>query len=242
MSRRALRSRIDLQRRVYERADACCATTGWAARSIVDDYGVDPEKVHVVGVGRNHSIDPPAAREWTTPRYLFVGWDWERKNGPAVVRAFAQVRAAVPGATLDLVGRHPRVNAPGVTDHGILRLTVPADRHRAERLYARATCFVMPSQCEPSALAYVEAAHAGLPSIGTTVGGAADLIGEGGCVVDPSDEDALLAAMLDLADPGRASAAGAAARLRSERFTWPLVAARLVHALGRPTEPPVAFL
>ena len=177
LSRRALHARIDLQRRVYARADACCATTHWAARSIIDDYGVAPDKVHVVGVGRNHTIEPPAGRDWSTPRYLFVGWDWERKNGPAIVRAFAEVRRAIPGATLDLVGRHPRVDAPGVTDHGVLRLTVPADRLRAEKLYGSATCFVMPSHCEPSALAYVEAARAGLPSIGTTVGGSSDARG-----------------------------------------------------------------
>ena len=49
---RLLRRRIDFQRRAYERAVACCATTFWAADSIVRDYGVSPDKVHVVGVGR----------------------------------------------------------------------------------------------------------------------------------------------------------------------------------------------
>jgi glycosyltransferase involved in cell wall biosynthesis len=242
LSRRALRARIDLQRRVYERADACCATTHWAAASIVDDYAVPPEKVRVVGVGRNHGVDPPANRDWSTPRYLFVGWEWERKNGPAVVRAFLRVRRECPDATLDLVGRHPYVDAPGVTDHGVLRLTETGDRRRAEALYRAATCFVMPSRCEPSALAYVEAAHAGLPSIGTTVGGAADLIGDGGCVVDPADEDAIVDAMLAFADPARAEVAGDAARSRSELFTWPLVAARIARALVPSVVPAVAFL
>lgn len=242
LPRRALRRRIDQQRRVYERADACCATTHWAAASIVGDYGVPPEKVRVVGVGRNHCVEPPSDRDWTVARFLFVGWEWERKNGPLLLRVFARLRHELPSATLDLVGRHRRVDAPGVTDHGVLRLTSEVERARARALYRRATCFVLPSRCEPSALAYVEAASCGLPSIGTTVGGAADLIGDGGCVVDPSDEDALLAAMLELADPLRASLAGAAARRRSGLFTWPLVAGRLLRALDPADAARPAFL
>jgi glycosyltransferase involved in cell wall biosynthesis len=89
----------------------------------------------------------------------------------------------------------------------------------------------MPSFSEASAIAYVEAAAAGLPSIGTTSGGSDYLIGDGGVVVDPYDDDALLAAMLRLADPETAQRTGAAAKLRSELFTWPEVARRLLRAL-----------
>lgn len=235
MSMRQRRRRLDLQHAAYEAASACCLTTGWAARSVIEDYGVPREKVHVVGVGRNHTVDPPADRDWQIPSFLLVGWEWERKNGPAVLRAFNRVRNEQPRARLDLVGRHAPVSAPGVTDHGILRLDRPGDRARLESLYRKATCFVMPSRCEPSALAYVEAMHAGLPCIGTTVGGAADLIGNGGCVVDPSDDDALCEAMLTYADPVRARRLGEVARARSILFTWPAVASRLLRALQLPT-------
>jgi glycosyltransferase involved in cell wall biosynthesis len=245
LSRRQLTNRLESQMRAYENATACCFTSWWAANSAIEHYGVPAERVHVVGVGRNHAVDPPAARDWSVPRFLFIGWEWERKNGPAVLRAFARVRAELPQARLDLVGRHPHVEAPGVTDHGILRLADPAERRRLEPLLRHATCFVMPSRVEPSALAYVEAMHAGLPAIGTTVGGAGNLIGDGGCVVDPASDDALLAAMLAFSDPARAARTGTAARRRSELFSWPAVAARLIRALGLPAledQPPVAFV
>lgn len=234
LTTRQLTRRLDLQRRAYEAAAVCCLTTWWAAQSVIDDYDVPPEKVRVVGVGRNHAVDPPADRDWSIPRFLFVGWEWERKNGPAVVRAFARLRERIGEARLDIVGKHERIDAPGVTDHGILRLDRPEERDRLEPLFRRATCFVMPSRCEPSALAYVEAMHAGLPCIGTTVGGAGNLIGDGGCVVDPSSEASLLEAMSMFADPGRAAAVGPAARRRSRLFTWPLVAGRLMRALDVP--------
>jgi hypothetical protein len=225
--------RIERQRRAYEQAISCCVASGWAARSLTDDYGIPPEKVHVVGLGRNH--DPHrATRDWTTPRFLFVGRDFERKGGPAVVRAFRRLRERVPGATLDVVGRHPRLDVPGVNAHGLLSLTDPGARARLVALYESSTCLVMPSLFEPFGIAHAEAAAAGVPSIGTTVGGAPEVIGpDAGLVVPPGDEEALWEAMLELSEPGTAARMGAAALDRSSRFTWGAVARRVMAAIER---------
>jgi glycosyltransferase involved in cell wall biosynthesis len=231
ISERAFAARRERQRRIYESAVACCLTSRWAAESVINDYGIAPSKVHVVGVGRNHTA-PDRERDWSTPRFLFVGMDWPRKNGDAVVRAFTRLRETLPGARLDLVGGHPPVDAPGVTGHGILRMDDPDQHAQLERLFGEATCFVMPSLSEASAIAYVEAGAAGLPSIGTTAGGSDYLIGDGGVCVDPRDPEALFAAMRRLADPETAQRMGAAAKQRSSMFTWPEVARRLVRAVG----------
>jgi glycosyltransferase involved in cell wall biosynthesis len=227
----ALRARRELQRMNYVRAMACCTTTTWVADSIVNDYGIPRDKVHAVGVGRNH--DPrPVERDWRRPRFLFVGKDWERKNGPRVVRAFAEVRAVHPEATLDVVGSHPRLDAAGVTGHGFLRLDDAGDWAELERLYENATCFVMPSVHEPSAIAYTEAAAAGLPSIGTTKGGSAQLIGNGGVVVDPFSDAEIVDAMMRFAHAAEAEAAGGRGRARSALFTWDAVAQRIVRVFA----------
>ncbi len=236
LSARAVRARRDAQRRAYERAVACCVTTSWVADSLEADYGVPRERIHVVGVGRNH--DPsPAERDWSVPRFLFVGRDWAGKNGAGVVRAFSRLRSELPEARLDVVGSHPPIAAAGITGHGPLRLNVPAERARAEALFGRATCFVMPSHFEASAIVYTEAAAAGLPSIGTGVGGSKELIGDGGRIVDPSDDDGLLDAMRALADPGTAARLGAIALERSRLFTWRAVSERLLRALALPGVP-----
>jgi glycosyltransferase involved in cell wall biosynthesis len=237
LGERTVSARTAMQRRTYERAIACCLTSRWAAESVIGDYGVAPDKVHVVGLGRNHSVSDTGSRDWTQPRFLFVGIDWARKNGDAVVRAFARLREEVPSAHLDVVGGHPPLAEPGVTGHGILRLDVPEQHRSLESLFSKATCFVMPSHSEASAIAYVEAAAAGLPSIGTGEGGSDFLIGEGGLIVNPKDDDALLDAMRLLSDPGTAARVGAAAKRRSELFTWRAVADRLLRALaGAPAE------
>jgi glycosyltransferase involved in cell wall biosynthesis len=241
LTRRSFDSRMARQRRAYEMAAGCCLTSPWAAESVLGDYGIATEKVHVVGIGCNH-VAPQIEREWGTPRFLFVGLDWERKNGPGLLRAFARLRDELPAACLDLVGGHPPVDQAGVTGHGVLRLDLPEQHNRLEQLFAAATCFVMPSHSEASAIAYVEAATAGLPSIGTSAGGSGYLIGEGGLVVDPADDEALLAAMRRLADPETAAAMGAVAKERSRLFSWEAVAARILATLeGARDEAPVAI-
>jgi glycosyltransferase involved in cell wall biosynthesis len=237
LNRRSFDSRLRRQRRAYEAATGCCLTSPWAAESVLDDYGIPARKVHVVGIGCNH-VAPAVKRDWEAPRFLFVGLDWERKNGPGLLRAFARLREELPAARLDLVGGHPPLSQEGVSGHGVLRLDVPTQHDRLEQLFAGATCFVMPSHSEASAIAYVEAATAGLPSIGTSAGGSSYLIGDGGLVVDPADGDALLAAMRRLADPETAARMGAAARERSRLFSWEAVSRRLLDALegGVPSE------
>jgi len=218
------------QRRFYQRARGCCATSSWVADSMREDFGISASKIHVVGVG--HNIDPGRVeRDWDVPRFLFVGADWERKRGEACVEAFATIRREHPGATLDLVGGHPRVDAEGVTGHGSLPLNSEQGRHRYAELLHRATCFLMPSTYEPFGIAYVDAASAGIASIGTTVGGAADAIGEGGRLVDPADDGALVAAMRELSEPETAERLGERAHERSRLLTWQAVAERLLRAL-----------
>lgn len=234
LGERPLRRWQARQERIYAGNRGCCAASHWAAASIRDDYGVDPARVHVVGCGRNieqATGQAPAARNWSMPRFIFAGVDWERKRGADVIAAFAEVRARYPAASLDVVGAHPPLDAPGVNGHGRLSLASPPERAHLAELFARATCLVLPSSYEPFGIAYLDAGAAGVPSIGTTVGGAADAVGEGGLLVDPGDQQALPAAMLKLCDPKLAAHLGTLARANSERFTWRAVGERVLRAL-----------
>ncbi len=220
------------QNQAYANAVGLAAASHWTAESMVRDHGVDPAKVHVVGFGINRWAKERAGG-WERPRFLFVGREFERKNGPAVLRAFARFRTAHPDAQLDLVGEHPRIDAPGVVPHGPLRLNVPEEAAKLDDLFARATCFVMPSLCEPFGIAYAEAAMSGVPSIATAIGGARTILGEdGGLLVDPYDDGAIVTAMERLADPATAQRMGAAARERAPLFHWDVVAGRMLRALG----------
>lgn len=213
----------------YRGAYACCAASRWIADGLIRD-GVHHSKIRIVGYGPNHGHTCPEDRDWSRPRFLFVGWDWVRKNGDSVVRAFLALRQRFPEATLDVVGHHPPLDDPGITGHGPLSLLDQDARATVERLFRQSTCFVMPSLIEPFGIVYVEAAMAGIPSIGTTIGGTPDSIGEGGMCVDPEDPNALLSAMIELSDPATAAALGRMAKARAARLTWRFTAERILRS------------
>ena len=231
-----IRGLVRRQRAAYRSATGCCTFSHWVAESITSDYGIAEGKVHVVGLGSNNSFADAqeGEREWSSPRFLFVGFDWARKNGELVLDAFTRVRESFPEARLDLVGGHPRVALEGVTGHGPLAMNDPAGRAELTALYRSATVFVMPSLHEPAGTVHIEAAAAGIASIGTSNGGAATCIGEAGCVVDPASPAELLQAMLELCDPETARRLGALGREHAKQFTWRKVAERLVRALEIP--------
>lgn len=225
---------IRTQRESLRAADAACVSTGWAKRSVVADYGVADDRVHVVGMGHRPRGRALADRDWSHPCYLFVGVDWRRKNGARVLRAFARVHAADPAARLHLVGRHERVEMPGVVDHGFLDKADPAAQTLLDDLFAHATAFVLPSLLDPSPIAYLEAASAGVPVVATSQGGAGELLGEAAITVDPEDDDAIWRAMERLADPATARRLGAAAARAARDSSWSAVAGRILTAAAVP--------
>jgi glycogen synthase len=229
----ALRKMIARQRRIFRAARACCVLNHWAAASVVDDYGVPAGRVHVVGAGPNREL-APVPRSWDVPRFLFVGKDFERKNGHRVVDAFRHVRDQFPAATLDVVGDHPRLGFEGVACHGELRLGKRWEGERLNSLFARATCLVMPSLLEPTGNVHAEALAAGIGSIGTRCGGVATVIGDAGVTVEPRDTSSIIAAMLRFCEPTVMRDYGRRAQLRAPLFTWKAVAERVIRALQLP--------
>ncbi len=226
---------IRTQRSSMLAADRVCVSTGWAARSVVEDYGVAADKVAVVGMGHRPRQSAANDRDWSVPSFLFVGVDWRRKNGPRVLRAFAKLREQSPEAVLHIVGEHEPIHAPGVVDHGLLAKNDPAAQEELDRLFAQATAFVLPSLFDPSPIAYLEAASAGLPVIATDQGGAGELLGDAAIVVDPTDDAAILDAMRAVCDPQRARAMGRSAEQAARESSWPAVARRVL-AITEPGE------
>ena len=229
---RMVRPRVRQQSLAYQRQRGAAFCTSWAAESAVTQLGCPPDKAHVVGIGANFRTARLLERDWSTPRFLFAGREWSRKNGPMVLEAFAEVHREFPQAELHLAGHHPHIEQPGVIDHGHLDLSDPDDRAEMLDLWQTSTCCVVPSRFEPAGIIYVEAMHAGIPSIGTKNGGAPDIIGDAGVSIDPSDLKELTRAMLAYSDPVAAATVGARAQRRSAEYTWEHVAAALLGTLG----------
>ncbi|NLO04252.1 MAG: glycosyltransferase family 4 protein [candidate division WS1 bacterium] len=170
-----------------------------------------------------------------------------RKGHDTVLRALPAVLERFPDALYLVAGTGPLedvlralVDEIGVGES--VRFCGRVADEQLPALYAAADIFVMPSRpvrgelAEGLGLAYLEAAAAGTPSIGTNFGGIPDAIadGETGLLVEPDDHEALGQAIVGLLeDDARREEMGQAARQRvREQYTWQRVAERFLEELA----------
>jgi phosphatidyl-myo-inositol dimannoside synthase len=170
-----------------------------------------------------------------------------RKGQDTLVQALPQVRRAVPGAALLLVGGGPYrdritrlVDRLGLGPDVVLAGSVPAAD--LPHYYAAGDVFAMPCRTrnrgldvEGLGIVYLEASATGLPVVAGNSGGAPDAVREGetGYVVPGRDVDAVAGRLIELLlDRALASRLGTAGRAWVEReWRWDVVAARLAGLL-----------
>ncbi len=209
------------------RAAFVLTRSAYVRRSMIDDYGIAPERVAVVGGGINFETLPDPQPLCDRPRILFIGTNFERKGGPQLVAAFQQVRERVPEAELWLVTGKADLGGPGIR-----HIAPTRDRAAIADLYRAASIFALPSRCETWGDVFLEAMAYGLPCIGTTNDAMPEIIEHGntGYVVAP-DDVAGLAQYLErlLTDPALRQHMGASGRERVLKlFTWDHVVQRMV--------------
>jgi glycosyltransferase involved in cell wall biosynthesis len=147
-----------------------------------------------------------------------------RKGLRYLLRAMAQLRSDLPEARLLIGGdgedRSPlerEVQALGLTG----RVEFVGAVHDAPQFYQRLDLFVLPSLDEAFGLVLLEAMAAGLPVVGTRVGGIPEILEDGsqGRLVAPADSQALAGAIRELCrDPLRRSRMAEQARRQAQRF------------------------
>jgi glycosyltransferase involved in cell wall biosynthesis len=225
--------------RVYHDACAIFTMSERTRRSFIEDFGIPSDRVRTIFAGPNFdpdAIEPPERLPGRPPTVLFVGRDFARKGGDALLTAFRRVRQEIPNAELIIVGpdQLPSVE-PGVSFLGFLDKTTPAGWRALMDTYGRADVFCLPTRFEAFGIAYVEAMCFGLPCIGTSVWAVPEIIADGvtGYVVPPNDIAALAERLLLLLrDPVLAQKMGTAGRDRAAQlFAWPRVADRIVETL-----------
>lgn len=214
------------EREIYDNAAKVFTWSSNVSRALIEDYEMNPERVACIYTGSNSPV--PRAQPADPIRYarkeiLFIGLDWQRKGGPALLRAFRKLGERHPEATLTVVSRVPEdEDLGGVNYVGLVPLA------EIPEYYARASIFCMPTRLEPFGNVFVEAMWHQLPIVATRVGALPDIVEDGmnGFLVPPGDASALadrLSELLD--DPERCARMGAASRGRAAgRYDWPLVA------------------
>jgi alpha-maltose-1-phosphate synthase len=209
----------------YSGASAVAVFSEVVRASLVDDYGISPERVTVVRAGAN--IVSTGERHHDGRSLLFIGkGNFGHKGGRVLLRAFRRLREKYRDLRLTLIGPTEPLDLPdGVTNLGVQPLDRVADSLR------QATMFVLPTLREPFGIAFLDAMASAVPCVGTHLGAIPEILGGvAGVTVAPGDDEALAAAVSSLlADPARATAMGLAGRRRvlENGYLWPAVTRRL---------------
>jgi glycosyltransferase involved in cell wall biosynthesis len=206
--------------------------------------------VHVIPFGPN-LVNPPslpavleriAARSRSECRLLFIGYDWERKQGPLVVKVHRELmRRGIP-SHLTIIGCEPDLdrNRKGITVLGLLNKDVPAEEVRMKEELAKSHFLVVPSRAECYGMVYAEASAHGIPSIACNVGGVPTVVrpGRNGMLFEP---EAPAAELADFIQNQWSDADAYAAMARNarhdydDRLNWPMAVERLLALLDRET-------
>ncbi|NLF32892.1 MAG: glycosyltransferase family 4 protein [Planctomycetes bacterium] len=240
----------EIERTCIHRARMVFTMGRHVVRSLREHYGLSGRLVRCVGAGCNAAPPPaPAPGRYQSKRIIFVGLDWKRKGGPALLEALGRLRGRHPDASLTILGSRPHLKGWGEA----VRVLGPVPSEQVGRHLAEAAVFCMPSYREPFGIAYLEAMQAALPVVAWRLGATPDFVLDErtGYTVPAGDVDALTD-RLDrlLADPGICERMGRRGRALVQRaYTWPrthalmwrsiqgaLAADLLVKPSGRRTE------
>jgi glycosyltransferase involved in cell wall biosynthesis len=211
-------ARRSFRRLAYDRAarsaEAVVVTSEFVRERAREVLDLDSARIHVVPLAIDHSVFRPQLEE-REPMVLYPARGWPHKNHARLFKAFASLRETRPQLRLVLTGGGlERLEAlpEGVESLG----EVPASQLAS--LYRRAACLVYPSLYEGFGIPPLEAMACGCPVAASNAGAIPEVCGDAAVLFDPTDVEAMAAAMLE-ADTRRdeLSTLGLA---RAALFTW----------------------
>jgi glycosyltransferase involved in cell wall biosynthesis len=136
------------------------------------------------------------AREEKGRYVLLVGAPWFLKGADTLVKAFLRIAPQFPDVSLRIMGFYPDHAELTALAGGSRQIEILQVRPHLEalKMMEGATVMVMASRCEGLSRAVIEGMAAGLPLIGSNVGGNPTLVREGESgLVFPVGDDAALA-------------------------------------------------
>jgi glycosyltransferase involved in cell wall biosynthesis len=202
-------AKFKLNQRCYNLAKHLVVWAAWTKRSLVDDYGVSPDKITVVHPGVQtaqwHNPNPRSFHN-SNVKILFVGGNLDRKGGQLLLEAVRILRqeslVAQNGSVkpvqveLHLVTRDHVVPEPGVFVYNNLKPNTP----ELKEMYYTSDIFCLPTYGDSMPLVLSEAGAAGLPVVSTGIAAIPEIVrdGETGHIVPMGDIRALTEALRHL--------------------------------------------
>src|SRR3989339_1957784 len=173
----------------FQQADHIIAVSNYTRNILIQHYGIDPDKISVVHNGSSESRHVESAQqpETTTPTkkrpmVLFLGRLTIQKGPLHFLEMASMVHRLRPDVQFVVAGDGHML--PSLMDQAVqlgledcIIFSGKVSNTEARKLYAQASCFVMPSLSEPFGLVALEAIAQDTPVILSKQSGASEVIG-----------------------------------------------------------------
>ncbi len=205
-----------IERYTYPRLSALVTNSQHTAKSLQRIYDLNSEQIHVCYCGiepQEYTSQTEGAPRAEKLRILFIGGNMQRKGLPTLLEAAPAILAAIPQAEFWVIGKDRMESGLqelgtklGVSEH--FKFWGHQPHQEIPKFLSKSAVFVLPSLTEAFGIVLLEAMAAGVPVVGTCVGGIPEIIDHGtnGLLVEPNNPQELAKAVIQiLSDPELAS-------------------------------------
>jgi glycosyltransferase involved in cell wall biosynthesis len=247
LSSETIQSGMEVENQAIARCDHAIYSSEWAAKSAIADHRGDPRKVHVVPFGPNLDHAPSTtsvlnaitARDRRTCKLLFIGYDWERKQGDLVVQVHEHMEQMGIATELSIIGCTPKLEREHrrIRTIGLLDKDSSSDKELLLKTFSQSHFLVVPSQAECYGMVYAEASAYGIPSVACSVGGVPTVVHDGrnGLLFPPTVDAQRMAERIGAVwsdEMAYGTLARSARKDFEERLNWSRSIDRLLSAVG----------
>lgn len=173
---------ITCERLAYERSHCLFTMSNVVKSSLIQDYGIQPEKISVVGSFANRHTVYEGEKPFGSKQILFNGAEFERKGGDLILAAFKHVKSVLPEAKLVIIGQKLAIEQDGVDNPGRI-----GSLEEMRQLFLQTDLVVAPGRCDPFPSFVIEAMNYGVPCIVSANDGMPEIVDDGvnGIVANP---------------------------------------------------------
>ena len=213
-----------------KKSDAIIESSEWAKSSVVNDYSISEDKVHVIPFGANMPdlYKKYQSKTYTNVNILFIGVDYKRKGANKAIKVVNYLNEKRKGNfKLHLVGISDEYGEASehIIFYGKLHKNDSNDFAKLVELFNTATLFLLPTIADATPIVFAEACQFSLPIISHRIGGLSTFVAEGinGHLLPlDSSPEQMGDKILDLVnDPKKLQGFSRQARIMyEEKFNW----------------------
>lgn len=169
---------LHIDKLTYNKSSIIICSSNWAKKSIVEDFDIDKNKVHILEFGPNIDIinENKIIKEFNKEEInmLFIGVNWKRKGGDIAVETCKEMRNLGFNTILNIVGckvPNKYSKLPWIKEFGFLNKNDSLEYNKLITIIDKSDIFILPTVAEAAGIVFAESSAYSLPIFTFDTGG-----------------------------------------------------------------------